>query len=397
MKKTILVLLILFVGAGFLLAQTTYDEKALYPLSAEYMAQGGSFVSIAHGYNSLFTNPAGFAMPGGSLTLAALNAGVYADVPKLIEEQFASILNLGKLDLSDIGSLITTLGPHLDNGFGPDIAIGLGFAGKGLGLGVVASVDAYMTSDISVDANATLSFVAGLAFPISIGETTLYLGADVRPMIRATVKDIGIQDFMTLMDSFGGEGTEVTLDQAVLHGLGVAIDAGAIWDLGAFQIGVALRDLGAQFSYRSTPLSDFIGYIGANQALPGGGEVNTVDATDTYAIPLSLSVGAAFHPDLGGLSHFIDPMIHVEYKETFYSEDSGYTPSFLTKLHAGAEVKLLSFLKLRAGINQGYITAGAGFKLLILDINAAIFSNEMGLTAGADRSSGLTVDAAIRF
>ncbi len=394
MKKSILVLLILLACAGMMFAQTTYSEKAFYPLSAEYMAQGGSFVAIAHGYNSLFTNPAGFAMPGGSLTLVSVNAGVYADVPQLIDEQFASILNLASLDMSNIGSLISALGPHLENGFGPDISVGLGFAGKGLGLGVAATMDAYMTSDITVDANATLSFVAGLAFPIHIGESTLYLGADVRPMIRATIKDMGISDFMTL---FAGDEGTVTTDAQVLHGLAVAVDAGAIWDLGAFQLGLAVRDIGAQFTYRSTGVNDFMSYLSDNTSLPGVGEVDTVEVTDAdYVIPISMSVGAAFHPDLGGLKHFIDPMVHVEYKEVFEPEGS-IEPTFFTKLHAGAEVKLLSFLKLRAGINQGYVTAGAGFRLLILDINAAIFSNEMGNVAGSERSSGLTVDAAIRF
>jgi hypothetical protein len=72
-------------------------------------------------------------------------------------------------------------------------------------------------------------------------------------------------------------------------------------------------------------------------------------------------------------------------------------PTIWTELHAGAEVKVLKFMKLRAGINQGYITMGAGMKLLFLDLNVSYFGREMSEWPGIDPSQGVAVEAAIRF
>ena len=41
--------------------------------------QGGSFTANASGYNSLFKNPAGFAMDGGDFTLLSANVWSFAD------------------------------------------------------------------------------------------------------------------------------------------------------------------------------------------------------------------------------------------------------------------------------------------------------------------------------
>jgi hypothetical protein len=63
----------------------------------------------------------------------------------------------------------------------------------------------------------------------------------------------------------------------------------------------------------------------------------------------------------------------------------------------GMEARVLRFIKLRGGINQGYVTAGMGVKLLFLDINASYFVREMGRYAGVKPNEGFTVEAAIRF
>lgn len=395
MKKISLIVLISLMVVGFVFGQTTYDEKPIYPLSPEYMAQGGSFVSVAHGYNSFFTNPAGFARPGGSLTLLSANLGVFADVPTFIDNPDSAMQFL-EVDFANIGGVLSLLSPHLKNGFGPNATFGVGFAGRGLGLGLILNTDVYMNDTMTADADVTGELLVGLAFPIKLGGTTLHLGGDIRPMVRASVKDVGVSQLVSLISSFSDE-TAAAPDISVYHGFGFAIDAGVIWEAGPLLVGASLRDIGSRFVYNVTPSVDFVDFLATNTTLPVAGEASTVAAEDVYAIPMSLSVGLGFNPDLGGFKYILDPTLHVEWKETFYATPPAVEPSLLTKLHVGAEIKVLSFIKLRAGLNQGYLTAGAGLKLLFLDINAAYFSNELGPVAGSVRSSGVTVEGAIRF
>ncbi len=115
-----------------------------------------------------------------------------------------------------------------------------------------------------------------------------------------------------------------------------------------------------------------------------------------YKIPMQGTLGISFHPDLGGLSFLFDPTVSLDYQHVFYSQPENQT-SFLSGIHAGTEIKVLKFLKVRAGINQGYVTAGVGAKLLFLDVNASYFTREMGRFAGQQPNQGFTMEAAIRF
>ncbi len=52
------------------------------------------------------------------------------------------------------------------------------------------------------------------------------------------------------------------------------------------------------------------------------------------------------------------------------------------RVHAGVETRLLKFLSLRAGLNQGYYTAGVGFNLPVLKLDIATYGEEIGTNAG---------------
>jgi hypothetical protein len=66
-------------------------------------------------------------------------------------------------------------------------------------------------------------------------------------------------------------------------------------------------------------------------------------------------------------------------------------------VHAGAEARLFRIFALRGGFNGGKLSAGLGIKLLFVDLNAAIFTEKEWALPGDDSSSGLALQAAIRF
>ena len=71
-----ILLSLLTIGA---FAQTTIMQPGSTPVNPILAGQGGSFTANAKGYNSLFKNPAAFAMDGGDFTLLSANLWSFAD------------------------------------------------------------------------------------------------------------------------------------------------------------------------------------------------------------------------------------------------------------------------------------------------------------------------------
>jgi hypothetical protein len=280
--------------------------------------------------------------------------------------------------VSLLSGIITT------NGFGGAANVGIGLVGRGLGLGVVGGLDFYGRGKTAlgteIDAAYTWAVIAGYAVPLNLGFTQLYVGGNLRYMMRAEARDVSIVDFLNA--------AEAGPTFPVYSGSGLAVDAGAIAEIGPFAAGVSVRDIGG------TVMDYMVDNSGDLEAVLSFDSSSMESTEDTFTIPMTVSYGLSFHPDLGFLKWLIDPVFHVEYRDTYYQERE---PSSWTKVHAGTEVKVLRFLKLRAGINQGYATAGLGMKLLFFDVNAAYFTREMGDYAGIRPNEGFTLEAAIRF
>jgi len=56
--------------------------------------------------------------------------------------------------------------------------------------------------------------------------------------------------------------------------------------------------------------------------------------------------------------------------------------TFFKKLHMGASAAALSFVRLRAGLNQGYPTFGVGLDFSVLQLDYAFYGEELGQYAG---------------
>ena len=87
--------------------------------------------------------------------------------------------------------------------------------------------------------------------------------------------------------------------------------------------------------------------------------------------------GISFHRESIGILR--DPVLAVETSDIGTRNANG---SFYRTLHMGAETRLISILLGRVGINQGYLTAGVGLDLRLLQIDFATYGEELGLNAG---------------
>ena len=114
---------------------------------------------------------------------------------------------------------------------------------------------------------------------------------------------------------------------------------------------------------------------------------------------MDVSLGVSFHPLFGKFNKILDPTIHVDLTDMVNVIGGAIAgdSSIWKMVHLGAELKLLRVLNAWAGLSQGYFTFGAGLDLFVVEINASMFTRELGDYLGDRPSSGFTLEAAIRF
>jgi len=403
MKKTILIITL----SVFLIISLTADarfnfDKPFGWQSPEIMAQGGSFTGIARGFNSLITNPAGFAMSktfkyeetedeNGERVVKKKEKGevtILGVLPWAMVNPFTLMEDLSSNSLMD-----AVLNQSSTNGIGAGMQVGGGYVGHGFGFGLVSTVDMMFPQTdnilgINGDISITTAFIGGYAHKFDLGRFGLSVGADLRPMWRVKARNIDID---TVFGIVGG-GDEIDFSSIdVLTGFAIGFDAGAILQGKFLSFGVSFRDIGhTRYLYQQSSGEDI-------QFDPfSGSEYTGLD----YISPMTMRLGLGFHPDLGSLRKFVDAKVHVEYVVPMIDPDDVALyekQSFWVNLHAGAEVKLLSFLALRAGYSSGYLSAGLGLDLFIAELNAAIYSQETGTHSGSNQQMGASVELAFRF
>jgi hypothetical protein len=395
MKRLLFVALLTLCFTVTLPAADIY-ELGLSPVIPGLMAQGGAAVATARGWDSFFTNPAGFSRDGGTFTVLEAGAWLYARPDRLIgiaQEAIAGGVGPGMLTL--VNDEIT------GGGFGIGASAGIGYAAKGLGLGMVIVTDSYFWGPTFLgmggDLTATVGFMGGMSFPLQAGPFVIHVGGTLRPMVRIHTL-LPNADALAFFDNYFNLGMSFidSLGAAnAVYGVGVAMDLGAIAELGWFTFGLSIRDLGGTvFNYSIDDFATLAAVFGSELRLPPGAAVS-----DRYVIPMDVGFGVGFHPKLGKFSNILDPSLHVDLTDMVNTIGGAIAgdSSIWKMFHLGAELRILRVLSGWAGLNQGYFTFGAGLDLFVVEINASMFTRELGDFLGDRPSSGFTLEVALRY
>ncbi|MBN2618098.1 MAG: hypothetical protein JXR64_07270 [Spirochaetales bacterium] len=413
MKKLYLICALL--GFTGLWASDTYFEKSITFNSPRALGQGNSFVAQVNGLESFEYNPAGllskkeFTMISGNFNLISNLIQLNDDLIDIYNEdngtneeevslnQYSYFMDLENR-LEVVKALLNQASvPYGDNiyanGLGIAPAISTGITGNGFGLGFLLNMDSeiYGTELHTSQFNSviTASILLGYALNFDLGLIKLDVGAAVRPMykIRSVSNLSPIVDY--LMDDANSDFIE---ELNYYTGIGMGFDVGAklhVWDL---VVGLSIADImGTKIQYSENTYENI-----------NNGKFMTSDIIeDEYVTPTSVDFGFAFNPKIGSLNKLLDPTISADYKFIFTDSNDleNYTKGndFFNNLSLGAEVGLLSFIDVRAGLNQGYLTLGLGMKLLILDINCAVYSFELGENVGDRQQMGAVLEFAVRL
>lgn len=260
----------------------------------------------------------------------------------------------------------------------PSVVMRLGDLGVGAGLfaqtGVryqfpagsfdVPNVDLIGQGDVMGVVSAAYDFsntgFEGLSTGLTAKFTHRYLSA----------KDQSFLDLSPETDVYLYTGNSVSIDLGALYEFGVALPLP-----GTFRAGFALYDLFAS-DFEYTFSSNLTENATDNEALIASEEASL------RALYGTVSTSYRF-----GLSYML-PGLPGLIKETGVSVDYlGYSDPlveqpFLAHVHLGAQVKITSLLALRAGLNQGYTTLGAGLDLGFMNVDYAYYGTEGGRLPG---------------
>ncbi len=395
--------------------------------SPEIMAQGGSYTAIASGFNSLMTNPAGLAfnhnrkrvksqfhtnqiyttIQGDTIAVLekeATEKTVYQEKgevtilglqPTITANPFGLLSDMS--DFSNIQSLLPTLLDQFkSNGLGASVQVGGGYVGHGFGFGLIGYLEGIfpryrLIASVNGSMTLTVSLVGGYAHKFHFGPVDLAVGADIRPMWRLKVKDLGFNTALEQLDS-GGFSLEGLLGSGnALTGWAIGFDAGVLARWRFLSMGLSLRDIAhTRYQYKAT---NFV-----------SGSLNPFTGSNYSGIPfispMTLNIGIGVQPDFGRLNRILAFKAHAEFKIPLINADEVadfVEKSFWSTIHLGTEVKLFDILSLRGGLSSGYLTAGFGLDLWVAELNAAIYSLEVGKQAGDEQQMGVNLELVFRF
>jgi hypothetical protein len=367
-------------------------ESPLVPMNPMVAAQGSSFIANTRGLESFFYNPAGFSRDGGSLSI---DIGAWLiSRPDLVIDAAGKAMggNFDTAAILDFASTQVTTG-----GVGAGSSLGIGWTKDGLGLGMVVIVDSLLTGPsllgLTGDFTSTIGFVGGLSAPFNIFGVTLHVGGQIRPMIRIHAP-LTNADAVGMVSAFqsGGDAFAALFSANAVYGAGIGLDLGTIAEIAGFSAGISLRDIaGTRFKFNRDTYGNVMGSFTSKLKFPTG----TTVTSDTYIIPMNLSAGLAYHPDLGNLKFVVDPSISVDVQDLINILTNKRSP--WTLLHVGFEIKTLNMFALRAGLNQGYITLGGGMRFAAFNADLAVFTRELGTYLGDKPSSGASLSISLRF
>lgn len=408
-KKTTLILILIITLTAFTAAQTTNTYLPGFGWrNPRIMAMGGDVSADPDGYSAFVSNPAGFVGDKVTKKVKEKNGnGEKIELTKEVTETEFTLLSINGVLLANpfealrMSSQLQSgsdpmavlmdyaIGQLETNGLGADVDLSFAsYVGNGWGVGTFISTGVlFPQSDLALATQGNLlidgTFELGYAKELSLSGFDLTIGGDIRPTFKYLIP-------VTASTILNGLSDITSLN--AISGFGIGFDLGATLEWKDLTGALVFRDLfHTRYMMYEAPVSQFGNF--------------SADATaDTnYSTPMSMTIGVGYEPEIPGLDWLVKPSLVASYKtDLLFGMEPldyyGYTKgTFFKSLHMGVETKWLNFFYLRAGLNGGYFTAGTGLDFVIGELNMALFSEEVGRTAGSTSQLGASMELAFRW
>jgi len=309
------------------------------------LGMGDAFTAVANDENAAFYNPAGLdSVKKGRIELFPLTVEYAANTPKLIND-------LDDIDTGDLAKTTDTLRKHIGKPQYARVSLFPNYTRRGFEIGVLAQAKfkgevhqpsyPYVDVDGGADGGALLALSRGFDARegmdrISVGVTGMFIQR--RGLARRyTATDLADKNY--------------DFQDDLKTGSAVGFNLGAIYQFQKWPfkpaIGLAIQNVGDM---------DF------------GKEVGKVEQTVNFGVAIKDFIWkfpatfALDYKDIAG--------------ELGSDKDKG------KRIYLGAEIDLHKMLTVRGGLNQGYVSFGAEFRIWVIKLAYARYSEEVGAYAG---------------
>ena len=434
MKKIISILLVLVLVCSFAFADETAEEKikkdfiadiaanediafadslaSFNPVNPKMMGMGGAGLAINSSLDALFTNPS--VLGRGKVRIAipsvTLSINHIYDLMKEDENGNSAIENIEKMSSgdmknSDVNTMMNLISSLIGSGKGKIASFEASTGLIANVFGVAANVsDTIRTFNGTIFDDLKVSTVAGLGFGFGGDEVKFTVGGSFKYNVNIFTRRMGLGDFQAMMnsDSNGNSGSgsdpASSSDENTLSNIPLAVGYGMPLD---FAVSVKYYGLSATAVLTDVNLfglGDYkYGILVPSDEMTSTSATTFVKNLDKESVfkfkpKMDLDLGIGYEGKLSiigfkAAADFVDLISLVR------ELDGGYSAKnvLLNHTKAGAEISLFDMIKVRGGINSGYLTLGGSFNIGIITVDTAYYWEELGSFAGHNGLDCMTI------
>ncbi|MCF7803367.1 MAG: hypothetical protein K9N46_11825 [Candidatus Marinimicrobia bacterium] len=354
MQRLRIIFTVFLVVFGILIVDSIYAQRAVYRPDIRAMGMGNAYTALATGPSAMSYNPAGLSISGFNLEILGMQAAVnqrFLNAATFIQDNVDNFSDFENLSDQEASRFLQDMDPFDDRyvglRLGPQVALTM------LNLGFAAYTefkpDVRLDKGIYVPRIYTKGYLdavgaVGYGREISVpGVNSMHAGITAKYVMRYEIEAIK----MNAQDAQDPSG----LSQTMLDTLPDPL-TGVLFDVGVL----------------SSPAPN----------LTVGLHIQDIGSLGVQELPMRINIGGAYNVSmLSDLPVLRSAVVAMDIRDAFNSQGT----SLFQRLHFGAEVGL-PLLRLRAGLNQGYVTTGFGINLFLLHLDYAYFGQEMGASLG---------------
>ena len=434
MKKIISILLVLVLVCSFAFADETAEEKikkdfiadikanediafadslaSFTPVNPKMMGMGGAGLAINSSLDALFTNPSVLGRGKVRIAIPSVTFSInhIYDLMKKDENGNSAIENIEKMSSgdmknSDVNTMMNLISSLIGSGKGKIASFEASTGLIANVFGVAANVsDTIRTFNGTIFDDLKVSTVAGLGFGFGGDEVKFTVGGSFKYNVNIFTRRMGLGDFQAMMnsDSNGNSGSgsdpASSSEENTLSNIPLAVGYGMPLDFA-----VSLKYYGLSATAVLTDVNLFgLGDYKYGILLPSD-EMTSTSATTfvknldkesvfKFKPKMDLDLGIGYEGKLSIIGFkaavdFVDLISLVRELDGRYSAKN----VLLNHTKAGAEISLFDMIKVRGGINSGYLTLGGSFNIGIITVDTAYYWEELGSFAGHNGLDCMTI------
>ena len=395
-KRTALIALVLVAALGCVYATDAMNPtvtpgygmatKPFSATSAKYEAMGRAGVALHSDKDAIHVNPANIATDTWSWHIPAASVTIY-NVRDILKSQIVQDAVEGNMKEDMTGYAPDLVGIYGKAGYGEIAKIDARIGFKAPHFELSSDTQINLFTYVPLENKMEMSVIPqvddvtslGIGMRLYGGNVSLDLGVTGRFALRAYYSKIDLNTFLN-----GDEDlmTKLMESNPVVVGYAIPFDVGATLNLPfGFSTGMVYRNINGNYK---TMYAESLEALQAKEVVKDAFKLE---------VPATLDVGVAWAPKMGAWGWIAEPQVAVDVKDVIKVAKSGFDKETLLKsLHAGVELQVLKLAEVRAGLDGGYVTLGAGLDLLhLIHVEAAYGRQLFELGAGEKAVDAFTI------